>query len=235
MRHLWLVCCAGCAFQGERVEPRPGPLVFDCGTLTPYAAFRCSASAPEIQEDSSVNLLQEGQIFHREDSSRCDLGPSWCEQDRTLRRELSARCEATSPADGVLRVEASFEAQVSCVPGVDPQVSTSFVSPRWRGHLSIPGPSGRVRIEARASASRSGACTMTLGKLAADPLREGEDAVLLTFVEGPAELDLVLDCQDALAGVSCQNQEPCHTPPELSRALGSLVLSLEVTRCPEPC
>lgn len=221
-------------------DPAPPPtgepfsLAFDCGKFVPYTSLQCSALTPVEQVDQDEVVLAPGELLQAQASSSCGLGHPDCEQKFSLSLAYAALCQVSTGA-GVTRVEASFQAQASCVPGLAPAFSSASVGPRWRGRLSLPGPGQLYRVSADASASADQGCKLSVGATQADPLRRGEAPVLLLFVRGPASLDVTLECEGSLSGHSCQNLDPCTTPPDWTREHTSLDLTLEAAPCPDAC
>lgn len=234
---LALLLCA-CDLRGERPSSQPSSPSspdFDCGLFTPYSSLHCSAAVPPDVVDSAAVVLPRDELLQRTHAAPCVLGKPACEGAFSLRAGHSALCEVTSPRVGALRIEASFGAEAACVPGLAPHVSGVGVAPRWQGRLLLPGAGERYRISAEASTTEGERCSLTVGTAKADPIRRGTAPVLLTFVDGPASLDVVLDCSGSLAGHACGNLDPCEVRPDDVQQQSSISLILEVASCPDAC
>lgn len=179
----------------------------DCGTTEAKLTIDCQNDGTPLLTREAILDLRDGQghVLELGGEGTCHVDQPDAGGDGA-RAKLTARCSPrTVDASGV-GVNVSLMGEISRVCD-----STTMIYLRWSGTLAVPAGDVRLRIDAESTLADGTSCRLRVGGEPADPLTVSSN-VWLSFVTGPAEVALELDCPPeddrGFAGLGCIGWTP---------------------------
>jgi hypothetical protein len=204
MAALAVALAAACAAEPSDTSATAPAVSFGCGELRPSLSVDCAFGFDELKtlheevlEPVALGRDPHGAALELD----CHLPPLYPEDGETTRASYEASCVEVSSSPAVpLRQRISMRSAIERQCGVGGRGASAAFQPLLESTLSLSIP-GTHRVEVTSSGSALPSCTLTLGDLRADAIREGTSRLLLGFftvadAAAPVNLPLVLDCSE---------------------------------------